>query len=69
MKDFATSVDEFLAFRRFKILADKGKISKQEADKKAQAEYDEFNKTQMIVSDFDKKVKSLLEGKEATVNL
>ena len=41
-------------FRRYKVLKDNGKISKKMADAKAAAEYDEFNKTQKIVSDFDK---------------
>ncbi|MPL93370.1 hypothetical protein SDC9_39496 [bioreactor metagenome] len=59
MEEFALSVNEFLAFRKYKILANKGKISKQEADHKAEAEYDEFNKTQKIISDFDKEVKRL----------
>jgi hypothetical protein len=59
MAQFADSVNEFLAFRRYEILPDKGKISKQEADRKAQAEYDEFNKTQKIFSDFDKHIRSV----------
>ena len=59
MQEFAASVNEFLAFRKYQILTDKGKISKQEADKKAGAEYDEFNKTQRIFSDFDKEIKKL----------
>lgn len=63
MEDFAKSVNEFLNFRRFNILEDKGRISKKDADKKAIAEYAEFNKTQMINSDFDKEVKKILEGK------
>jgi hypothetical protein len=54
MSEFAGSVNEFLAFRRFKILKDKGKISKQQADARAEAEYDVFNKTQPLISDFDK---------------
>jgi len=54
MEEFAASVNEFLAFRKFKILTGKGKISKQKADEKAEAEYDEFNKTQKIISDFDR---------------
>ena len=54
MAEFAASVNEFLAFRRYKVLKDNGKISKKLADAKAVAEYDEFNKTQKIVSDFDK---------------
>ncbi|OAV63656.1 Virulence protein [Bacteroidales bacterium Barb6XT] len=59
MKEFTTSVDEFLAFRKYQILTDKGKLSKQQADSKAEAEYEEFNKNQKIVSDFDKAIKSL----------
>jgi hypothetical protein len=61
MEEFAASVNEFLNFRKYKILTDKGKISKQKADEKAESEYDEFNKTQKIVSDFDIEVKKLLE--------
>ncbi len=61
MEEFAKSVNEFLAFRRYDILPDneKGKISKKQADAKAEAEYIEFNKTQRIESDFDKAVKQL----------
>ena len=61
MEDFAKSVNEFLNFRRFNILEGKGRISKKDADKKAIAEYTEFNKTQMINSDFDKEVKKMLK--------
>lgn len=53
MKEFAASVNEFLAFRRYDILPDKGKVSRQQALEKAYAEYDAFNKTQRITSDFD----------------
>ena len=63
MEDFVKSVNEFLNFRRFNILEGKGRISKKDADKKAIAEYTEFNKTQTINSDFDKEVKRILEGK------
>ena len=59
MQEFAASVNEFLTFRRYQILPDKGKISKAEADKKAEAEYEEFNKTQKIISDFDLEIKKL----------
>lgn len=61
MKEFATSINEFLAFRKYDILKDKGKISKILADKKAKAEYDEFNKNQKINSDFEKEMKRLLK--------
>lgn len=63
MEEFEASVNEFLNFRRYEILRDKGKISKKQADKKAEAEYDEFNKTQKITSDFDESVKKMLESK------
>lgn len=46
MEEFATSINEFLAFRKYDTLKDKGSISKKQADSKAKAEYDEFNKTQ-----------------------
>lgn len=59
MEEFSKSVNEFLAFRKYKILADKGKISKPQADNKAEKEYEAFNKTQKISSDFDKAVKAL----------
>ena len=59
MEDFAASVNEFLTFRKYKILTDKGGISKQQADTKAEAEYVEFNKTQKITSDFDKEIKKI----------
>jgi len=62
MDEFAASVNEFLEFRRYDILQDKGKISHDMAVKKANAEYDVFNKTQHIVSDFDKAVQKMLES-------
>lgn len=60
MEQFAASINEFLAFRKYKILHNKGTVSKSDADKKATTEYDVFNKTQRINSDFDKEVKKLL---------
>lgn len=63
MAQFSTSVNEFLTFRKYQILPDKGKISAAQAKKKAEEEYDIFNKTQRIDSDFDKEVRGLL-GKE-----
>ena len=63
MAQFSASVNEFLTFRKYQILPDKGKISAAQAKKKAEEEYDVFNKTQRIDSDFDKEVRGLL-GKE-----
>lgn len=61
MAQFSASVNEFLTFRRYQILPDKGKISAAQAKKKAEEEYDIFNKTQRIDSDFDKEVRELLD--------
>ena len=61
MSQFSTSVNEFLTFRKYQILPDKGKISAAQAKKKAEEEYDVFNKTQRIDSDFDKEVRGLLD--------
>lgn len=59
MEQLADSVNKFLTFNEYKILHGKGRISKLQADKKAVKEYDEFNKTQKIISDFDKEVKKI----------
>lgn len=61
MEEFEKSVNEFLEFRKYDVLKDKGKISKQQADAKAEAEYIEFNKTQKITSDFDKEIKKMID--------
>ena len=61
MEEFAASINEFLAFRRYDILDGKGKITAKAAKVKAEAEYDEFNKHQRILSDFDKEVQKMLE--------
>ena len=61
MEEFAASINEFLAFRKYEVLSDKGKISKQMAAAKAEGEYAEFNKTQKITSDFDREVKLLMK--------
>ena len=59
MSQLATSVNKFLNFNDYKVLDGKGKISKIQADKKAIAAYEAFNKTQKIISDFDKEIKKL----------
>ena len=60
MEQFSASVNEFLTFRRYQILPDKGKISAAQAKQKAEEEYDIFNKTQRIDSDFDKEIRGML---------
>ena len=59
MEQLAESVNRFLNFNDYKILEGKGTISKLQADKKAIQEYEVFNKTQKIISDFDKQIKKL----------
>ncbi len=63
MQQFAGAVNEFLEFRKYQVLDGKGKISHEQAERKAFAEYDVFNKTQKIESDFDKLVKKTNKGR------
>ena len=64
MENLAESVNDFLLFNKYQTLDGKGNVSQIEAEKKAHAEYDVFNKTQKIESDFDKFVERVgkLEG-------
>ena len=64
MEEFARSVNEFLEFRKYQVLKDKGKVSKKQAIEKAEKEYGIFNKTQKIESDFDKQIENLKRGKK-----
>lgn len=61
MEQFAASINEFLTFRRYQTLPDKGKISAAQAKKKAEEEYALFDPTQQIDSDFDKEVRKMLK--------
>ena len=63
MEQFSASVNEFLTFRRYQILPDKGKFSASEAKTKAENEYDIFNRTQRIDSDFDKEIRGMIGNK------
>ena len=62
MQSLAESIDRFLSFNEYEILEGKGTISKKQADEKASQEYEKFNRTQKIVSDFDKQIKQLMAG-------
>ena len=64
MQEFAQSINEFLSFRRYQILPDRGRISRQMAIEKASQEYDVFNRTQRITSDFDRAVAKLASGQK-----
>ena len=59
MEEFAQSINEFLSFRKYDILTGKGRVTHQAAKAKAEAEYDIFNKTQRINSDFDRQVQKM----------
>ncbi|WP_320033787.1 virulence RhuM family protein [Halarcobacter sp.] len=62
MQSLSNSVNKFLEFNEYKILEDKGSISRSQAEQKAFSEYEEFNKIQKIESDFDKEMKKVLKG-------
>ena len=64
MEQFSESVTKFLAFMDYQILPDKGRISAAQAKAKAEQEYDIFNRTQFIDSDFDKQIRGVLEQGE-----
>ncbi len=63
MQQFSEAINAFLEFRQYKILQGKGSVSKADAERKASDEYDVYNKTQRITSDFDKEVKKMLNEK------
>ena len=64
MERFAESVNKFLAFNEYRILEGHGTVSRQQAELRAHAEYEQFNKQQRIESDFDREVKKLLQKQE-----
>lgn len=64
MEQFSESVAKFLSFMDYQILPDKGRISAAQAKAKAEQEYDIFNLTQPIDSDFDKQIRGVLEQGE-----
>ena len=65
MESFAQSVNKFLSFNEYRILEGYGAVARQQADQKAFAEYEKFNKMQRIESDFDREVKKLLHKKDS----
>ena len=64
MQEFAQSINEFLSFRRYQILPDKGRVSHKMALEKAAQEYDIFNRTQKLTSDFDREIAKLTAGQK-----
>ena len=67
MEQFAASVDRFLSFNDYRILPDRGRVSAAQAKVKAEGEYDIFNRTQLIDSDFDKEVRRLAQQHGGTL--
>lgn len=67
MESFAESVNKFLEFNEYKILEGYGKITRRQAEEKAFAEYERFNKQQRIESDFDKQMKALEKKHNKTI--
>ena len=65
MTEFAASVDKFLSFNEYRILSGKGSISRNTAIEKADQEYEKFNKTQEIESDFDRELKKVSARRRA----
>ena len=63
MESFADSVNKFLSFNEYQVLEGHGNVTRKQAEHKAGAEYDKFNKQQRIESDFDREVKRLLKMK------
>ena len=61
MKEFAESVNKFLSFNEYKILVGAGKVPRGVADEKAGREYDIFNRTQPVFSDFDAEIKRITD--------
>jgi hypothetical protein len=54
MENLSDSVNKFLEFNEYEILGGKGTISHYQAANKAIEQYDEYNRTHKIESDFDR---------------
>ena len=65
MQEFANSIDRFLEFQEYKVLPNNGSVSITNAKAKASLEYDQFNKTQKINSDFDKQIKRIMADEQS----
>jgi len=53
------AIEEFLKFNPYEILKGHGRVAHNTAKEKAIVEYQEFNKNQKIVSDFDKEIRRI----------
>lgn len=61
MEKWAIKLDSFLEFNEYELLKDKGKISKVDAENKANLEYEQFRVIQdkEYKSDFDKLIENI----------
>lgn len=61
MKEWVEALDSFLKINRYDLLNNPGKISHNEAIKKAESEYSKFRiiQDQKFISDFDKEMKNI----------
>ena len=61
MEKWAIKLDSFLEFNEYELLKDKGKISKVDAENKANLEYEQFRVIQdkEYKSDFDKMIENI----------
>ena len=61
MQDWATRIDQFLAFDEREILQDSGRISAEIAKEKAETEFEKYRiiQDQLFESDFDREIKKL----------
>jgi hypothetical protein len=64
MEDWLAETDQFLTNNRRKVLAGKGKVSREEAERKVSAIYEEFRKKQdaAYISEFDRQTAKYLKG-------
>jgi hypothetical protein len=58
MNELAELIDKFLSFREYRLLKDNGKVTREEANNKANKEYEEYNKIQKSHFDELKKIAS-----------
>lgn len=65
MNEWVEALDSFLEINRYDLLKNPGKISHNEAIKKAESEYSKFRRIQdqKFISDFDKEVKKIKNKK------
>ena len=66
MQDWKLKLDEYLKFASYEVLNNAGKVSHENAVKKAELEFEKYKKisNKNYTSDFDREVKKLLKGRK-----